>query len=214
MIRPDKGKYPISQYFGENPQIYSRFGLKGHNGWDIACPTGTILVSPHNGIVTEIAIDLDGYGEYLKIENDAEGSLLAHNKQILVKIGQQVDQGQTIVISNNTGFSTGPHSHWGYFRKPRDRKNGFNGYIDPTPYIDGGGIILPPEEEEEMITDQTKIPQIENKEVQAIRSELLDLRRDLKAAQDALASPQIPLETASLTVSDLLTLLIRKIFPK
>lgn len=35
-----------------------------------------------------------------------------------------------------------------------------------------------------LITDQTRIPQIENMEVQAIRSERLDMKRDLKAYED------------------------------
>ena len=172
MIRPDNGKYPISQYFNDKccRESYFKFGLTGHNGWDIACPIGTSLVAPHEGTITEIANDPTGYGLYLKIENSVEGSLLGHNKQILVSIGQHIDQGQNIVISGNSGNVTGPHSHWGYFRTPRDRNNGFNGYIDPTPYFDEN-VIIPPTIME--ITDSTKIPGIENKEVQQIRSELL-----------------------------------------
>src|SRR3990167_1705445 len=173
MIRPDNGKYPISQYFNDEccRESYFKYGLLGHNGWDIACPTGTRLVAPHSGTITEISNDLDGYGIYLKIENDNEGSLLAHNKEILVNLNQRVVEGQEVCVSNNTGFSTGSHSHWGYFRKPRDRTNGFNGYIDPTPYFDGSVIIPPPKPVME-ITDQTKIPQLDNKEVQQIKSEL------------------------------------------
>ena len=41
MVRPVEEKYRISQAFGLNPQIYKRFGMKGHNGIDYACPQGT-----------------------------------------------------------------------------------------------------------------------------------------------------------------------------
>lgn len=135
---------------------------------------------------------MDGYGIYLKIENDIEGSLLAHNKEILVNLNQRVVEGQEVCVSNNTGFSTGPHCHWGYFRKPRDRTNGFNGYIDPIPYFDGSVIISPSTPVME-ITDQTKIPQIlddngNSMEVQQVKSELLAKDQRIKELEGSLTN--------------------------
>lgn len=216
MTRPDQRKYPISQYFGGNPQIYSQFGLQGHNGWDIGTSTGTVLVSPHDGKVTEIGNDTDGYGIYLKIENDIEGSLLAHNKETLVNLGQSVVEGQAVAVSNNTGFSTGPHSHWGYFRKPRDRTNGYNGYIDQTSYLEGN-VIIPP------MNDQTKIPKAllgedQDLEIQAVRGllkdgkrdnlDLIDCRIELKECQE---SPQKPPKTFNSPLGKLLYRLALKL---
>lgn len=132
----DINLYPISQLFGENPDMYKKFGLKGHDGLDIACPTGTPVIAPHDGTVIEASFDAFGYGNYVKIQNDKEGSTLAHLQSITVKVGFQVKEGDVIGISNNTGNSTGSHLHWGYFRIPRDRLNGYDGYTDQKPMMD------------------------------------------------------------------------------
>ena len=70
MRKPYTGDFPITQEFGENPQTYAQFGLKGHNGQDIGLPTGTDIVSAIKGEVVEIAFDPQGYGDYIKVEND------------------------------------------------------------------------------------------------------------------------------------------------
>lgn len=41
---------------------------------------------------------------------------LCHGKKILVKPGEVVKRGQLLMIANNTGFSTGPHTHIGLYR--------------------------------------------------------------------------------------------------
>ena len=223
MIRPDKGKFPVTQYFGEHPEWYQKFGIRAHNGWDIGCPTGTTLVSPITGTVTEIAEDPTGYGLYVKIESDSEGTLLAHNQQILVQLGQHIDEGQSVALSNNTGNSTGPHSHWGYFRTPRDRTNGYNGYIDPLPYLTEESTIPPM-----VFNDQTKIPkellgEDQDLEIQQIRGLLKDGKRDNLDLQNVRVSlkecqsrPPEVVKTADLSQvsrTDLLIAIIKKIFP-
>lgn len=135
MRKPFNGNYPLTQGFGENPANYAQFGLQGHNGLDYACPTGTRILAPHSGFVVEATNDASGYGLYLKIENDQEGSVLAHNANFLVKVGDSVSEGQEIAISDNTGNSTGAHCHWGYYRFPRDRQNGYAGFIDQLPLL-------------------------------------------------------------------------------
>lgn len=119
---------------GNSINPYARFNLLGHNGLDYALPTGTDVLAPHSGKVIEVAFDT-GYGNYIKIENDKEGSVLAHLKDVLVPIGSAVTEGQLIAHSNNTGNSTGPHLHWGYYTFPRNRQNGFNGFIDQLPLL-------------------------------------------------------------------------------
>jgi hypothetical protein len=137
MRTPFIGDFPVSQYFGLNPEMYKKFNLLGHNGIDFGLPTGTPVISPHKGTVKETAFDPLGYGWYIKIENDVEGSVLAHLElgSIMAKVGDYIDEGQKIGLSDNSGNSTGPHLHWGYYRFPRDRANGFNGFIDQTPYL-------------------------------------------------------------------------------
>lgn len=135
MRKPFHENWPLTQKFGENPANYSQFGLKGHNGLDYGLPTGTDVIAPHSGKVIEVSYDQYGYGTYIKIENDKEGSVLAHLKESLVSIGTNVTEGQLIAHSDNTGNSTGPHLHWGYYLFPRDRTNGYAGFIDQLPLL-------------------------------------------------------------------------------
>lgn len=174
MIKPFSGDYGISQVFGVNPADYAKFGLKGHNGIDYKCPTGTGILASHDGTVREVANDPTGYGLYVKIENNIEGSLYAHLKEQKVVVGQVVAQGQQIGISDNTGNSTGPHLHFGYYRMPRDRQNGFSGYIDPQPYFAKPTI-------EPMVT----IPQRELDEIRLARDKHYN---DLQTANQTIAN--------------------------
>jgi murein DD-endopeptidase MepM/ murein hydrolase activator NlpD len=128
-----EGDFPLSQLFGENPQMYAVFGLKGHNGLDYAIPTGTKLYSCINGKVVENTLDASGYGNYIKLENEYCGVIYAHMKTISsLNVGSEVKAGDYLGLSDNTGDSTGPHLHFGIHPLPnRDRSNGYNGYIDP-----------------------------------------------------------------------------------
>ena len=142
MNYPVKKVY-ITQEWGVNGDIYDRFGFLGHNGVDLRIydeqgkrATNGNVYAPHDGVVKERRNDAVGYGNYLKIESDVEGSILGHLKEFRVNINTHVKQGDLVAISNNTGWSTGSHVHWGYYRHPRDRNNGYGGTIDPTPYIE------------------------------------------------------------------------------
>lgn len=142
MLKNPLKKIFITQEFGVNPEVYSRFGYKGHNGIDYRlfnkegnrAQTAEVF-APHAGKVLEAANDKDGYGWYLKVENQIEGSVLGHLKSFNVKVGDTVTQGQFIAIANNSGFSSGAHLHWGYYKKPRNRRNGYGGFIDQSSLI-------------------------------------------------------------------------------
>jgi septal ring factor EnvC (AmiA/AmiB activator) len=127
----------ITQKWGVNGDVYARFGFKGHNGVDYRMfdesgnrSTEAVLYAPHSGKVIEARNDPNGYGNYLKIEDDKQGSILAHLKSYSVKVGATVKTGQKIGICDNTGWSTGAHLHWGYYTMPRNRQNGYGGTID------------------------------------------------------------------------------------
>lgn len=136
----------ITQDWGVNPDTYARFGYKGHNGTDYRLfdengniSPQSLIYAPHSGIVKEAALDKNGYGYYVKIENDKEGSILAHLHSIKVNVGERVEEGQLIAVGNNTGWSTGPHLHWGYYQFPRDKNNGYGGTIDQIPILEQQG---------------------------------------------------------------------------
>ena len=151
MRKPFKGDYRITQVFGNKlilngKDFYAQWGLKGHNGIDYATPNGTPILAPHDGMIKQAGFDCDGYGWYVKIESKTEGSVLAHMKSLCVSANCTISEGQQVGISDNTGASTGPHLHWGYYRVPRQTNNGYSGYIDQMPYLINSSV-------ENMITD-------------------------------------------------------------
>lgn len=125
----------ITQKWGENPDVYKRFGLKGHNGVDFRAAVGAEVFAPHDGIIKERSLDKEGYGNYLKIESEKEGSILAHLKDFAVNINKAVKEGDLVGHADNTGFSIASHLHWGYYRFPRDRSDGYLGYINQEPLV-------------------------------------------------------------------------------
>lgn len=133
---PWAGSWPITQRFGSNAGAYARFGLRGHNGLDVGLPSGTRLLAPRAGTVTERRNDPTGYGQYAVV-TDADGGewLLGHGSAWVVKAGQRIAEGQYLGKSGSTGNSTGPHLHLGYRPFGYDRSNGYSGYINPRPFL-------------------------------------------------------------------------------
>jgi murein DD-endopeptidase MepM/ murein hydrolase activator NlpD len=159
---------PISQRFANKliingKDVYAAYNLKGHNGIDFAIINGTTLYSCINGRVIEAQFDAGGYGNYVKIENDSCGVLYAHLEDFGVSAGEEVKAGQAIGHSNNTGNSTGPHLHFGVFPKPRNRANGYAGYIDPldpnqVAWVDD---LVTPTPEEDVATLRKKVENLQ-----------------------------------------------------
>jgi len=84
-----------------------------HQGIDIAAPLGTPIVAAAPGEVISSSWNSGGYGNLVELRHP-DGSLTryAHNSRLLVRQGQQVDQGQLIAKMGSTGRSTGPHLHF------------------------------------------------------------------------------------------------------
>lgn len=83
-----------------------------HKGMDIACPIGTPVHATQAGRVI-VAGWTDTYGITVMIDHGKGWTTIyGHNSKLKVKIGQYVDQGQTISLSGSTGPSTGPHIHY------------------------------------------------------------------------------------------------------
>lgn len=147
MRLPFKGNIALNQGFANKfylngVDVYARYGLQGHNGLDHNVPCFTPLYAMITGKVIEVADEGNiGYGKYVKIENDVEGALVAHLSSFSsIKAGDQVKEGETFIGNSGTsGNSTGCHTHTGYYRFPRNRQNGYGGYIDPIPYLNKGG---------------------------------------------------------------------------
>ena len=124
----------ISQFWGENRAMYARFGLSGHNGLDIAVPEGTPVRAGATGWVRE-AMENPALGKYIKVMHGWGHTVYAHLSELQVRHGQQVEAGQVIGLSGNTGNSTGPHLHLGVRIAPYDRGDGWLGYSNPLPLL-------------------------------------------------------------------------------
>ena len=135
--------YPITQKFGENPQWYPL--TKGHNGIDWGIPLRTSIFATLPGKVVRVASDPKGYGNHIRISHSDNlmslyGHLDEHNYTSL-KVGDEVQAGQHIAYSGNTGRSTGPHLHFEVRRG--------DVAFDPKPYLtatipDTDEVIEPP----------------------------------------------------------------------
>lgn len=98
-----------------NGVITSDFGWrKGdfHHGVDIAASSGTTIRAARPGRVVKTGW-IGVYGLTVLIDHgNGIQTLYAHNSKVLVKVGDQVDKGEGIALSGNTGRTTGPHLHF------------------------------------------------------------------------------------------------------
>lgn len=93
------------------------FRTAPHTGIDYACPEGTELHAPVDGIVSAVKDYGDvglGKAVFVKME-DGQQYVLGHLSEIKVEVGDVVKTGDLLALSGNTGNSTGPHLHFGAF---------------------------------------------------------------------------------------------------
>ena len=111
-VWPTTGR--ISTLFGSQ-RIYKN-GEAGayHSGLDIAKPTGTVVLSPADGVVI-LAADhpFTLEGNLLMIDHGMGlNTAFLHLSRIDVRVGDHVRRGQPVALSGATGRATGPHLHW------------------------------------------------------------------------------------------------------
>ncbi len=105
-------EYPkgsVTQFFGENPDLYARFGMKAHNGADLVAPHGTPLYAVESGTVVDVRREEDGFGRHLRFITASRNGVCrewtyGHCNEIFVNVGDRVTAGQTIATMGNTGF--------------------------------------------------------------------------------------------------------------
>lgn len=138
IFSPISGTPIVTQGFGQNPDIYTQFGLAGHNGVDFGVPVGTIVYAPHDGVATVKDDGDNGYGKHIIIEDAKRKSVLAHFSEISVTNGQAIYQGDPLGKSGDTGFVTAPHLHWTYKIMKngavQNKTNGYDGAVDVTEF--------------------------------------------------------------------------------
>lgn len=132
--------YEITQHWGNPNAVYStQFNdpaFKLHNGvdantgkknYDGSVATEFPVYCPvENFIVQRVDFSPEGGGNELWLMSNEPLQMfdkkayawipLCHAKKILVKPGDQPKLGELIMIADNTGFSTGLHTHMGLYR--------------------------------------------------------------------------------------------------
>lgn len=138
----------VGQLFGNpDPKYVGVTGNGMHNGIDYPFPSETPLKCVLAGVVEYAGEDSSaGRGIYIISDLKEKGAFRTiywHMKSFSVKVGDKVNLGDIIGLSDNTGFSTGPHLHFGLkkvkfngkFWDNIDENDGFSGAVDPFPYF-------------------------------------------------------------------------------
>lgn len=114
VIWPIRGE--ISSYFGYRANPFT--GIRQfHNGLDIVGPESMVIKAAMDGRVAETGYSTL-FGNFVIITHpDSYQTLYAHLNAIKVKTGAAIAQGATVGLLGSTGYSTGPHLHFGVFRK-------------------------------------------------------------------------------------------------
>ena len=126
MLWPIPASSRITSYFG-----YRNAPTAGastyHRGIDVGAPTGTKVLASIAGTVTKAGYNYSS-GYHIVIDHgDGVETKYFHASKLLVKVGDYVQRGQTIMLVGSTGVSTGPHLHFGLY---------VNGTaVDPLKYV-------------------------------------------------------------------------------
>ena len=150
----------IAQRFGANPEIYSKWGLHGHEGVDIRAPMNANVYACADGEVVVVENDPEAhvYGKHVRIRHiNGYKTVYGHLAEVLVEVGQQVTAKELIGKADSTGNSTGSHLHL-TLKKEGASESGETDFpgdiIDPTPFlvyphqeaevIEALGLTVPP----------------------------------------------------------------------
>lgn len=162
--------YIITQHWGNpNPAYSAQFNdpsFKLHNGvdavalypqsdgsfakgtkWPVYCPADGFKVlsvdyAPQGG---GNEVWLISKNKYQMFEKECYALLvLCHADRVLVKAGDEPKLGEILMVSDNTGFSTGEHTHMGLYRVDyndiwytRLDENDATGSFDPSLFFNG-----------------------------------------------------------------------------
>lgn len=126
LIWPCPSSKRITSTFG-NRKSPTKGGSTYHQGIDIGAPVGTTVIAAAAG---EVVISKYSYsaGNYIMIDHGSGiFTVYMHLSVRGVEVGKEVSQGQKIGEVGSTGYSTGPHLHFGV------RKNG--SYVNPLTFV-------------------------------------------------------------------------------
>lgn len=120
-------------------QVVDPLHPAGHTGIDIACASGTPLYAPADGFVWHVESNNWPFGHWSILEHkDGYHTLYGHQAIAPpVTIGQVVKAGDLIGYVGSTGYSTGPHLHWGLADWTNPWLNQGKPLLNPLDYLYG-----------------------------------------------------------------------------
>jgi len=131
----------VTQWFGENPDRYARFGIDGHPAIDLACNVGTEVYAMTTGIVS-VGQGRDS-GIICRIHSTRGTVVYRHLSVVLRESSHIVMPTQVVALSGNTGeHTTGPHLDVSWYPVDEPYDNGYHGAVDPWPLIQEGIMEL------------------------------------------------------------------------
>ena len=129
----------VTSPFGNRADPINKGRTQFHKGIDIRCNNEALLATENNGKVVKVNQNTNtGGGKSVTVEYDRADSgkvqvTYMHMSDISVKVGDNVQAGQTIGVSGNTGTrTTGPHLH---FEVKTVGSDGTTRNIDPAAYL-------------------------------------------------------------------------------
>jgi len=150
LLKPIDGG-TLTQLFGktEFAAVTDVYGNGVHNGVDFKASVGASIFAADKGVVkavgnSDLVCNKGSYGKWILIDHPNKlATLYAHLSLIKVTQGQNVNRGDIIGLSGNTGYTTGPHLHFTVYdsRTVELRKSRvcgilpYGGYLDPMLYI-------------------------------------------------------------------------------
>ena len=125
--RPLKGALDVSSEFGLRPNPFGGSSYEMHEGIDFKGAYGEPVFATAEGVVKR-AEYTGGYGYHVMIDHGyGYETLYAHLSEIEAEVGDRISQGQLIGYLGSTGRSSGPHLHYGVYRRGIP--------VNPSPYL-------------------------------------------------------------------------------
>jgi murein DD-endopeptidase MepM/ murein hydrolase activator NlpD len=123
---PVVGQVSSPYGYREHPKTGER---NFHSGMDIAADPGLPVKATADGIIS-FAGWSGGSGNLVALEHGfGYSTFFAHNKLVVVKVGQKVKRGDILSYVGSTGNSTGPHLHYEVWKAGKS--------LDPITFIEG-----------------------------------------------------------------------------
>ncbi len=164
--------------------LYPKFGMRGHNGLDVSAgednlyaPICGMVVEKQSvparglgiGIMTLDKVQTDSYAQprYVKLR-------MWHLKHIFVEVGDIVEIGQLVGITDTTGYSAGNHLH--FEGQVMEKDAGGHPYLADNPNGIGAAFDIEPHWNRQYAFDQMPIATVQQKLILLLQKMLFALQ--------------------------------------